>query len=100
MGTVSVPLHWIHLSSDLITGRVRVGVMSDLPVKGVDLLLGNDLVGGRVIPMMEVLDTPDPCFIPNTDTQIYPTCVLTRAQARRTGDIVDISPVRSRKAFG
>lgn len=48
MGFVDVPLHRIHLTSDLITGSVVVGVRVNLPVPGITFLLGNDLAGGNV----------------------------------------------------
>ena len=50
MDIISVPLHRIHLKSDLISGTVIVGVRPELPVKGVSMLLGNDLVVGKVPP--------------------------------------------------
>lgn len=40
----------IYLKSYLITGPIIVGVWPTIPVKGVSLLPGNDLVGGKVIP--------------------------------------------------
>ena len=43
-GIVSVPLHSLYLKSDLVTGQVKVGLRSSLPVKGVSLLLGPDLI--------------------------------------------------------
>ena len=84
MGTVSVPLHWVYLSSGLVSGRFRVGVVLKLPVKGVALLLGNDLAGGRVVPVMEVLDKPDPTHLNadpkgNLNHPAFPACAVTRA---------------------
>ena len=58
MDIISVPLHIINLS-DLISGTVIVGVRPELPVKGVSILLGNDLTGGKVLPQPIV--TRDPC---------------------------------------
>ena len=48
MDVLRVPLHQIHLQSDLISGPVVVGVTPNLPVKDVSLILGNDLAGGKV----------------------------------------------------
>ena len=43
-----VPLQKVYLKSDLVTGPVEVGIVSEIPVEGVDLVLGNDLAGDRV----------------------------------------------------
>ena len=48
-GCVNVPLHKVNLVSDLVTGSVVVGTRPTLPIKGVSLLLGNDLAGGKVV---------------------------------------------------
>lgn len=50
MGCLSLPLHDLYLTSDLVTGPVTLGVCSHLPVDGVDVILGNDLAGGDVFP--------------------------------------------------
>ncbi|XP_030202209.1 GC-rich sequence DNA-binding factor 2-like [Gadus morhua] len=50
MQTMSVPLHHIELSSDLVKGNVVVGVCPALPVLGVHIILGNKLAGDRVWP--------------------------------------------------
>ena len=50
MDIISVPLHKMNFKSDLISGTVIVGVRPELPVKGVFMLLGNDLAGGKVLP--------------------------------------------------
>ena len=43
-----VPLQKVYLKSDLVTGPVEVGIVSEIPVEGVDVVLGNDLAGDRV----------------------------------------------------
>ena len=48
-GCVNVPLHKVNLVSDLVTGSVVVGTRPTLPIKGVSLILGNDLAGGKVV---------------------------------------------------
>lgn len=58
MGLVKVPLHQVHLQSELCTGFVKVGVRECLPVKGVEFILGNDLAGGKLFPVLEVFDNP------------------------------------------
>ena len=64
-GCKGVPLHEVYLNSDLVKGKVTVGVMPDLPVKGVSLILGNDLAGSMVL-------TPEPDKTPgNGDVMDY-----------------------------
>lgn len=46
MQCINVPLHNVYLKSDLVTGTVKLGVRSQLPVEGVGVILGNDLAGG------------------------------------------------------
>lgn len=63
-GFVNFPLHNILLKSDLVSGNVAVGVCHNFPVKGVSLILGNDLAGRvlvtpEVVLMPVVSDAPD-----------------------------------------
>lgn len=55
---VTVPLHYVYLRSNLVSGMVRVAVRTELPVEGVDVILGNDLAGGKVFPIPEVVTDP------------------------------------------
>ena len=61
MDVISVPLHKMNLKTDLVSGTVIVGVRPELPVKGVSMLLGNDLAGGKVLP--EPIVTREPCTV-------------------------------------
>jgi hypothetical protein len=45
LGLLEVPLHKVHLKSDLVTGVITVGTRLTLPIAGVSLILGNDLAG-------------------------------------------------------
>ena len=45
MGAVILRLH---LDSDCFQGEAPVAVLPELPVQGVDLILGNDLAGERM----------------------------------------------------
>lgn len=47
---VKVPLQYVHLYSELVSGEVCVAVRAELPVKGVYVIFGNDLAGGKVVP--------------------------------------------------
>ena len=64
-GFVSVPLHEIQLRSNLVSGSVIIGVRPTLPIKGVSLLLGNDLAGDRVV--VNPIATNKPSAFDNTE---------------------------------
>ncbi|KAJ8049713.1 hypothetical protein HOLleu_02580 [Holothuria leucospilota] len=86
-GFISVPLHKINLKSDLVSGSVIVGVRPTLPVKGVSLLLGNDLAGGKVVA--NAILTDKPCDYNHTEQlekefpNLFPACAVTRAMSQK-----------------
>ena len=86
-GFVNVPLHNIYFSSDLVKGPVAVGIRQTLPFKGVHLLLGNDLAGDKVV--VNPLVTDIPCMDQSPDPieqelpDLYPSCAVTRAMAKK-----------------
>ena len=45
LGIINAPLHVVYLSCNLVNGAVTVGLRPTLPVKGISLMLGNDLIG-------------------------------------------------------
>jgi transposase InsO family protein len=69
-GCVNVPLCHVHLNCSLINAPVTLGVVSQLPVDGVKIILGNDLVGEKVTVRPELSDVSSS------------VCVVTRAQRR------------------
>lgn len=85
----SAPLHKIELTSGLVNGTVVMAVCKDLPVEGVDILLGNNLAGGRVWP-----ESPPPLIVNVTPRSVivdecaqefpsvFTSCALKRAQAK------------------
>ncbi|XP_067265883.1 uncharacterized protein [Chanodichthys erythropterus] len=97
LGCVKVPLHSVYLQSDLFTGVVKLGVRSQLPIEGVDLILGNDVAGGKVFPEPIVVDKPDVsglCEQVDVSQQfpsVFPACAVTRAQSRKFDDVLDVS---------
>ena len=84
-GCVNVPLHKVKLVSDLVTGSVVVGTRPT--IKGVSLLLGNDLAGGKVVADPKV--TSKPITLVSTEKLeevipgIFPSCAVTRAMAKK-----------------
>jgi hypothetical protein len=80
--------------SALVSGRFRVGIVSTLPVKEVPLLLGNDVAGGNVTPVLEVVDNTE---IKTADDKlvqafphVFPAYVLMRGQSRKLRDVVHL----------
>ena len=84
-GYKPVPLYNIELNSLLVSGAVTVGIVAELPMRGISLLLGNDLAGGKVLPSPIVCDSPVEDSVTETlekdIPRIFPSCVVTRAQA-------------------
>lgn len=54
MGFALRPVHCVHIEYDLITVFFPVAVCPELPIKGIALLMGNDIAGGKVTPTLEV----------------------------------------------
>ena len=77
----------VNLVSDLVTGSVVVGTRPTLPIKGVSLLWGNDLAGGKVVADPKV--TSKPITLVSTEkleeviTGIFPFCAVTRFMAKK-----------------
>ncbi|XP_076048298.1 uncharacterized protein LOC143029531 [Oratosquilla oratoria] len=46
----NTPLHYVEIDTGYVSGKVEVGVREELPINGVDMLLGNDLAGDKVVP--------------------------------------------------
>ena len=84
---IRVPLHQIHLQSALISGSVVVGVRPSLPVKGITLILGNDLAGNKVQSNLQVVNSSKQAVhhSPMADgpSDVYTAFVVTRAAAWR-----------------
>ena len=81
MGCVSVPLHYVQLESPLVSGQVRIGVRSSLPVEGASVLLGNDLAGGKVpvnplVTLVPIISAghEDLC---QSYPDVFPACAVT-----------------------
>jgi hypothetical protein len=81
---IKVPLHGIHFNSDLVSGNVVVGVRPTLPVKGVSLLLGNDIAGGKVVPDPIICEKPSLTF-DGENTELSPSCEITRSMTKKLG---------------
>ncbi|KAK0150003.1 hypothetical protein N1851_009237 [Merluccius polli] len=90
MQTMSVPLHNVELSSDLVLGEATVGVRPALPVPGVHVILGNLLAKDRVWPSGPPLPvvTTEPTKSYKRDEcvaefpEVFTACAVTRANSR------------------
>ncbi len=89
-----MPLHMAHLQSDLVTGTDPLGVRAELPVDGVNLILGNGLAGGKVFSYPVVVDklgmAPDPDMAARFPS-VFPSCAVTRAQAQKWEETVNLA---------
>lgn len=52
-------LYTIFMSSSVATGFFKVAVHPALPIKGKVFILGNEIAGGIVMPVLEVFDDPE-----------------------------------------
>ncbi|KAK3869588.1 hypothetical protein Pcinc_025111 [Petrolisthes cinctipes] len=86
-GFITVPLTFVQLDSDLVSGKVHVGLVDELPVSGVELLLGNDLAGGQVsrLPVLSnvPVNTGDTEKLERENPDFFPSCAVTRAMAKK-----------------
>ncbi|XP_072928109.1 uncharacterized protein abtb1 isoform X1 [Hemitrygon akajei] len=73
--TEVVPLHRVFLDCELVSGPVELGVLPELPGEGVDLLLGNDLAGGKIGTALIVEAPP-------MESPSYRACAVTRSLSR------------------
>lgn len=83
MGYVPHPVHCVHIQSKFVTGIFPVAVCHALPIKGIKLLMGNDIAGGKVISALEVLDLPPCTEIAKPSSVLFASCVVTRTQAHK-----------------
>lgn len=58
MQDISVPLRKVMLQSELMSGEGAVGVCPGFPIKGIALLMGNNIAEGRVLVMIEMAMFP------------------------------------------
>ncbi|KAK3890894.1 hypothetical protein Pcinc_005193 [Petrolisthes cinctipes] len=76
--------------------EVTVGVKETLSIDGVDMFIGNDLAGKRVIPNLQMVEDPVKEMMENTTIvtvpnstgeeklvpEVFPVCAVTRAMAK------------------
>ncbi len=88
MEFMGVPLHVIHFDSDLIKGRVAVGVGPQFPIEGVSFIVGNNLARGKVLVNAEVIVVPlseNPHELEQKYPEVFSVCAVTRAIRTKAG---------------
>lgn len=105
LNVLSVPLHKIMLTSEIVSGEVVIGVRPSLPVDGVHIILGNNLAGDKVWP--DVLSPPVVSSVPISGPdesgtnfpEVFTACAVTRfmtsAQPKLSSDSVVLKPTFS-----
>lgn len=94
MSVFRVPLHKLVLHSDLSSGVVKMGVRPALPVEGIQVILGNDVAGGRVWPdqpahplvVPVLLGTCGPDENETRFPEVFKACAVTRMMMRAGSD--------------
>jgi len=77
----------VKLECPLATVSAAVAVVDELPVDGVDFLLGNDLAGAQVFPPPVIvseraLTAPDTESPLEEDGELFPVCAVTRSMSQ------------------
>ncbi len=94
LGVFRVPLHTVYLHSNIVTCSVKVAVRNKLPVKGISLILGNDLAGSKVVCLPVVTEVPsvdENDVLSKTFPNVFLSCVVTCAQARKFDNEIDLA---------
>lgn len=87
-----VRLAKIQLECDVMQGTVTVRVVeTPLHIPDTTFLLGNDLAGSAVVPVLAIRDSPLP-YNPTEDIEkdqpaLFPMCAVIRAQAERAAEL-------------
>ena len=84
-GVRKLPLHKLYLETKQFSGEVTLASVSEMPVKGIELLLSNDIVEG-IVKNLVVSETPVEIPTDEVDATISPNCVVTRSQTGQGTD--------------
>ncbi|XP_063586255.1 uncharacterized protein LOC134763618 [Penaeus indicus] len=85
-GIAGLPLCMVYLRSDFMNGPVRLGVVDYIPAKGISVIIGNDLAGGRMWPCPVVTSCPpkenNTKELELKYPQLFPACAITRSMSK------------------
>ena len=80
----------IEILRDVGTTQSLVGTKPTLPIKGISLILGNDLAGSKVMPDLQLVSDPTATMgVDAVESSIFPVCAVTRATAKRAQQKAD-----------
>ena len=90
MSVLHVPLHKVILHCDLFQGETVLAVRPALPIKGVSVILGNNIAGAQMWPDCSpaLLTESRPCLMSGPDEcerdfpDTFAACAVTRAMAQ------------------
>lgn len=91
-GSSTCPIAEVNLSCPLFKGNCNVALLHEIPIDGVDLLLGSDLVGGKVYPDVVIasgpLDDPIAGAIQdyNINNSTFTNCAVTRSMTKMANE--------------
>ncbi|KAK0135738.1 hypothetical protein N1851_028415 [Merluccius polli] len=99
MVTLWVPVHRVHLDSDLVCGEVDIAIRPELPIQGVDVILGNDLAGSKIwekgpplVYVGSVLQVPkEPEGCAKESPEVFSSCAVTRAKSKVLSEQSELS---------
>uniref|UniRef100_A0AAV2JDV4 Major facilitator superfamily (MFS) profile domain-containing protein n=1 Tax=Knipowitschia caucasica TaxID=637954 RepID=A0AAV2JDV4_KNICA len=87
---VPAPLHNVYIESNLVSGVFPVAVRDQVPIDGVEFIMGKDIAGGEVYPSPEVVSRPILSTGKDEVAEEHPEmssgCVLTRAQSNKLAE--------------
>lgn len=99
MVTLWVPVHRFHFDSDLVCGEVDMAIRPQLPVQGVDVILGNDLAGSKIWKegpplvyvgsVLQVPEEPEGCA--KESPTVFPSCAVTQARTKALSEQSELS---------
>ncbi len=89
-GQGSAPLVQLYLDSNCFCGSASVAVLPELPVQGVDCIIGNDLAGsnmGKSFSLPVLCERPQQASVrlqqlESQEPHLFPLCAVTRSMAK------------------
>ena len=94
---VAIPFYRVHVDCKYLNGPIVVGLVSTLPIDGIDLLIDfitcDDIAGDKVLPIVQNTPAVDAKTesLEDTNPGIFLNCVVTKSQAKVMVDLAQNS---------